>query len=505
MRANLSAGTTLLYCLAFFGAAVVHHGTRAANPPWQSLSPVEIEVLRQVSRNEQEIQRAEAKIAELLEQKARTLAELRSGMFCSECKRSASEIERNRGESFSKHLADVKGKPIPASAAVLAEKAAEYDRQIAQLREQVQRLHEGIREAQERGRRDWEARERARREEESRRQQELARQQESERRRQLQEDQARREEQARRQAELAQRQEQARRRQQDEERRRREETAERAEAAMRGFQEQQSALTRSIQSTTQGIQEIFERQRREDERREEMRERQREAALEAERQERRWREEREDREAARAAAEESARLSATAPVADTTAWQAQAEAQARRDEAERQRAQGEARQRAALAEREAERRRAWEAPPAPLAAIGSFRGNSRPPPAVDEDSLLGDVLENSLFSAVGQATSRRFPSPTRSLQDGLFGTLTDRVENRAGDWIRSQPWFRGRSLNDAPAEERDEREFLYSGTKFLLNLLSRNVQGAVNAGRDAVEAGIARPLQRFSEDELFKP
>ncbi len=67
------------------------------------------------------------------------MAELRAGLFCSECRQSKSEIERT-GKSFERHLKDVDGHPIPASDLVLKEKSKEFDDQIADLQNVLRQL-----------------------------------------------------------------------------------------------------------------------------------------------------------------------------------------------------------------------------------------------------------------------------------------------------------------------------------------------------------------------------
>ena len=73
-----------------------------------------------------------------MREKERVLNEMRNGLFCSECKRSKTEIER-AGTNFEKHLRDVNGRPV-ASPQTLADKAAFYDRQIAALQNQINDL-----------------------------------------------------------------------------------------------------------------------------------------------------------------------------------------------------------------------------------------------------------------------------------------------------------------------------------------------------------------------------
>jgi hypothetical protein len=66
----------------------------------------------------------------LAEDKKRAIEELLSGRFCSKCRRSASEIERATKQSFSLHLTDVKGQPVPATLEMINQKRQEYDVKI---------------------------------------------------------------------------------------------------------------------------------------------------------------------------------------------------------------------------------------------------------------------------------------------------------------------------------------------------------------------------------------
>src|SRR5258706_10372442 len=75
-------------------------------------------------------QRAQKRKSELEAEKARVLAELRSGRFCNKCWRSATEIEKG-GQSFAQHLTDVKGEPKPAPADKIARREADFNQRIA--------------------------------------------------------------------------------------------------------------------------------------------------------------------------------------------------------------------------------------------------------------------------------------------------------------------------------------------------------------------------------------
>ena len=64
------------------------------------------------------------------------LSQLKQGKYCSQCSRSAIEIEKT-GVNFKQHLMDVHGKEIPASSEVIKQKAEEYNRQIKDLGDQI--------------------------------------------------------------------------------------------------------------------------------------------------------------------------------------------------------------------------------------------------------------------------------------------------------------------------------------------------------------------------------
>lgn len=72
---------------------------------------------------------AEEKASKLAEEKRRTVADLRAGYFCSQCKRAKSEFER-AGEDFYEHVRSVNGVVVAAAPAVIAAKEREYDEKI---------------------------------------------------------------------------------------------------------------------------------------------------------------------------------------------------------------------------------------------------------------------------------------------------------------------------------------------------------------------------------------
>ncbi|WP_290793150.1 hypothetical protein [Flavihumibacter sp. UBA7668] len=80
------------------------------------------------------------KLNDLIAEKARALNELRSGLYCSECKRPKSELERGGSETFSGHLRRVNGVSVPATKEHIESKMAEYDRLIAAQEEVIKKF-----------------------------------------------------------------------------------------------------------------------------------------------------------------------------------------------------------------------------------------------------------------------------------------------------------------------------------------------------------------------------
>lgn len=96
-------------------------------------------------------------------ERERALLELRMGLFCSQCERSKSQIEREERKPFEEHLVDVKGRGIPADPALIERTRRDYERRIEQLEQEAARLaaeESAAREAQERGLAEIERRQR---------------------------------------------------------------------------------------------------------------------------------------------------------------------------------------------------------------------------------------------------------------------------------------------------------------------------------------------------------
>lgn len=96
-------------------------------------------------KENKEINELNGKIAALQREKLTALAELRAGLYCSKCKRPASMIQREEKETFQKHLGRVKGKPEPATQAMLLYTAKKYDAKIESFRKRIESLRQSIR------------------------------------------------------------------------------------------------------------------------------------------------------------------------------------------------------------------------------------------------------------------------------------------------------------------------------------------------------------------------
>lgn len=93
-------------------------------------------------RNNDKIRELATQIEDLYQKRKQALHELAAGMYCSECKRTASEIEAEEKRPFADHLRKVKGHAIPATQKMLEEKAASYDRLIERLEERIEACRE---------------------------------------------------------------------------------------------------------------------------------------------------------------------------------------------------------------------------------------------------------------------------------------------------------------------------------------------------------------------------
>jgi hypothetical protein len=100
------------------------------------------DVLRRNADNNHEASKAAEAVNALIREKRKALQELAAGYYCSQCGRTASEIERQERKSFSSHLNDVKGRPIPAPANRIQAKAREYDQRIKSEQAKLERFHE---------------------------------------------------------------------------------------------------------------------------------------------------------------------------------------------------------------------------------------------------------------------------------------------------------------------------------------------------------------------------
>lgn len=82
----------------------------------------------------QQLASIDRQVQDLQSEKALALDEIRKGLFCSQCSRSKSEIERQTGKSFDAHLTEVRGVAIGQSETFAAAKSLEFDQKIAGMR-----------------------------------------------------------------------------------------------------------------------------------------------------------------------------------------------------------------------------------------------------------------------------------------------------------------------------------------------------------------------------------
>lgn len=405
------------------------------------------------------ISRQSAKITSLSEEKKDALRELRQGLYCSECRRTQSELER-AGINFGKHLRDVKGTAMPASPSEVKAKSREFDQEIASAQRQLDSCEEQKRHA---------IADLQRQEDERRVQQQREREEALQRERE------------RRQREQERLQEQ--RRKQDEERTQK----------ARDLIEHHRESNRRLQETMEGAKNTLLDQLRRDaeEAREEREDRERH---EAERVERR-REERAEERKERARQESEDRP----------------ERELSLDEFHRK-----------TLERLKENREFFRANPdytgpPPGAPIPTPPVAAPPvpatPPGGEPRRFRFDLSGFARAERIRDAELPRTDSPTRveakdvvratadrvleHLTDGesldvgeaayqgvlstLGSSLMERTIDRALDWAKSQPLFGGRSYTDFSSEDRREFESGVWLFTFAKRLLARDLSGAVDA------------------------
>jgi hypothetical protein len=81
--------------------------------------------------------------AELINEKQVVLAQLHSGKFCSQCGRSAFEIEKSGSETFEQHLISVNGQAVMKPEKI-QERSDDYDQKIQQARQQHQQIQANL-------------------------------------------------------------------------------------------------------------------------------------------------------------------------------------------------------------------------------------------------------------------------------------------------------------------------------------------------------------------------
>jgi hypothetical protein len=88
--------------------------------------------------NNESIRELSQKAQTILDEKARSLNDLRQGFFCSQCKNTQTEIEKSGKETFREHLNRVDGTPVPAEAEVIEQKARQFDSKIEGVQREVE-------------------------------------------------------------------------------------------------------------------------------------------------------------------------------------------------------------------------------------------------------------------------------------------------------------------------------------------------------------------------------
>jgi hypothetical protein len=105
----------------------------------------EIAKAREQARNEIDQAHAAAgakcgSVGDVVREKDRSLEELRTGAWHSECGKTATEIYKKHGETIEQHLRWAKGRMIPAPPEAIEKKAAEYDARIAAVKQECATL-----------------------------------------------------------------------------------------------------------------------------------------------------------------------------------------------------------------------------------------------------------------------------------------------------------------------------------------------------------------------------
>jgi hypothetical protein len=90
------------------------------------------------NKNNADNLKALEELARLVSEKGKSIDELRRGYYCSQCGRTATEIESSEHIPFSQHLQNVNGKPVPAGPERILAKAREYDAKIEAVHQRVQ-------------------------------------------------------------------------------------------------------------------------------------------------------------------------------------------------------------------------------------------------------------------------------------------------------------------------------------------------------------------------------
>jgi hypothetical protein len=101
----------------------------------------------QVAAHRKRIPELSAQITALTEEMEHTLADLRSGRFCSMCGKSKTQIEQG-GEDFFRHLGRVQGKLVAATPEQIAAKEKEFTDRIRRLQDERSKAQRDLNERQ---------------------------------------------------------------------------------------------------------------------------------------------------------------------------------------------------------------------------------------------------------------------------------------------------------------------------------------------------------------------
>jgi len=92
--------------------------------------------------NSEELSKLESDLAKAPKTYDRILADLSSGLFCSQCKKTKTEIETTMNISFQEHLEDVQGQAISAPPELFENAKREYERNVKNISTKIETIEE---------------------------------------------------------------------------------------------------------------------------------------------------------------------------------------------------------------------------------------------------------------------------------------------------------------------------------------------------------------------------